>query len=516
MTLPAEGEPRTGGVLRFALQAETDGWNPAENRWAGDGTQVGFTIFDALAAYASDGTVQPYLAESFEPNEDFTEWVIELRPDISFHNGQPLDAEAVVKHLEAVKASPLTGGSLAPVEEIAASDPLTVTVGMSSPWSAFPVLLTGQAGAVAAPAQHDDPDGSRNPIGTGPFRFVSWRTDEQLVVERNPEYWRTDESGQQLPYLDRIEFRPITDPLQRARALELGEVDMTASLTNDAAIELRSAAQDGEVQVVEQEGQTEVSFVMLNLAAPPFDDPQARLAVAQATDSETWAQVLGDGEVEPARTLFRPGTPWYSDIPIPAFDLEAARATVEAYEQENGPLSFEIMVPAIGEGRTQGEFLQSQWSEAGMEVSVAEIEPTQFLLNGVLGDYQAAMWAQFGSPDPDYEQVWWLSSSSKPVGELSLNFPRHTDEATDEALAEARSTRDFDERKAAYETIQERFAEDLPYIYLSYARPVMAAGNHVRGIANGPLPDGGESMPMGGPGSFSYVTRLTQTWLTDS
>ncbi|WP_208026740.1 ABC transporter substrate-binding protein [Rhabdothermincola sediminis] len=515
VTLPSEGPPRSGGNLRFALASESDGWNPTVNRWAGDGTEVGLTIFDPLAAYDAEGMAVPYLAEAFVPNADFTEWTIRLRPGVRFHNGQPLDAGAVIRAIEGHQQSPLTRNAIAPVSGVSAPDPLTVVVTMREPWSSFPVVLTGQAGAVPAPTQLDDPDSSRHPVGTGPFRFVSWTPDKELVVERNPDYWRRDEAGQPLPYLDRIVFRPITDDSQRVNALETGDVDMIWTSAATSVKRLRDLASQGRIQLVEQHGQTEVSFVMLNLAAPPFDDIHARRAVATATDARSWVDVIAEGVTQPAYTLFRPGSRWYSDIRLPAFDLESARAEVAAYQEATGqPLSFTLSVGATSTARQQGEFLKAAWEQVGMRVDIKQVEASTYILDGVLGNYQAILWAQFGSPDPDYEQVWWLSETSAPVGSISLNFPRHEDPATDAALARARSTQDVDERKAAYEEVQRRFAEDIPYVWLDYSQPVVGASTSVRGITNGPLPDGQPSWPMGGPGSFSMVTRLTQTWLT--
>ncbi len=514
VTLAADGPPQSGGTLRYGLAAETDGWNPSINRWAGDGTQVGVSIFDPLAAYAADGSIAPYLAESFESNADFTQWTITLRPGITFHNGEPLTSTAVQRTMDGLRTSALTAPALRPIESIETPDELTVVITTSTPWAALPANLTGQAGVVAAPEQLDNPDGTRQPIGTGPFKFVSWTPDKELIVERNPDYWRTDENGTQLPYLDRIEFKPIPDTAQRVNALETGELDMTWTTEAGNILKLRDLAQAGDLQLVEQRGQTEVSFIMLNLAAAPFDNADARRAVALATDNQAWVDVIAQGVTNRADTLFRPGTDWYSDIPRPAYDLAAAQAAVEAYEAENGPLAFSIQVVSTPVGRQQGDFLKAMWEAAGMEVEVKQLEGTTFLLDAVLGDYNAAVWGQFGSPDPDYEQVWWRSTSSKPVGELSLNFPRHNDAQTDAALDEARATDDFDTRKAAYDEVQQRFVEDLPYIYLDFTQPVVAATNTVRGITNGPLPDGQAALPMGGPGSFSYHTFLTQTWLT--
>ncbi|MEJ5253834.1 MAG: ABC transporter substrate-binding protein [Acidimicrobiales bacterium] len=515
VTLAADSPPHRGGTLRYALASESDGWNPTVNRWAGDGTQVGLTIFDALAAYDADGTAVPYLAEAFIPNTDFTEWTIRLRPGVRFHNGQPLDAAAVVRAIKAHQRSPLTARAIAPVETATAVDPQTVVITMREPWSSFPVVLTGQAGAVPAPAQLDDPDGSRRPIGAGPFRFVSWTPDKELVVERNPDYWQRDQNGEPLPYLDRIVFRPITDDSQRANALETGDIDMTWTSAASSITRYRALAGEGRIQLVEQRRQSEVSFVMLNLASPPFANLHARKAIAHATNSRAWVDVIAQGVTEPAYTLFRPTSRWHSDITKPAFDLDAARSEVAAYQAETGqPLSFTLSVGGTPLARTQGEFLEAAWEQTGMRVDIRQVEASTYILDGVLGNYQAILWGQFGSPDPDYEQVWWLSETAAPIGSISLNFPRHTDPATDAALARARSTQDFAERKAAYDEVQRRFAENLPYIWLDYTQPVIAASTKVRGITNGPLPDGRASWPMGGPGSFSMVTRLTQVWLT--
>jgi peptide/nickel transport system substrate-binding protein len=514
ITLAAEGPPRAGGTLRYGLGSETDGWDPSANRWAGDGTMVGLAIFDPLAAYAEDGSIAPYLAESFESNDDFTQWTITLRAGITFHNGEPLTSTAVQRTMDGLRTSALTAPALRPITSIETPDELTVVINTSTPWAALPASLAGQAGVVAAPAQLDDPDGSRNPIGTGPFRFMSWTPDKELIVERNADYWRADEDGTQLPYLDRIEFLPIPDSAQRVNSIETDGLDMTWTADSSAVIKLRDLARSGQLQIVEQPGQTEVAFILLNLAAPPFDNATARRAVALATDSQAWVDVIGQGVAQRAQTLFRPGTKWHADIPIAGYDLAAAQREVEAYEAENGPLAFSIQVVSTPLGRQQGDFLKAMWEAAGMSVEVKQLEGTTFLLDAVLGDFHSAVWAQFGSPDPDYEQVWWRSTSSAPVGSLSLNFPRHNDAATDAALDEARSTDDFDARKAAYDEVQRRFVENLPYIYLSYVQPVVAATNDVRGITNGPLPDGQPALALGGPGSFSYVTFLTQTWLT--
>lgn len=514
VTLAPEGQPRSGGTLRYGLASESDGWDPTRNRWAGDGTIVAMTIFDPIAAFDEDGDWAPYLAESIEPNADFTEWTIRLREGVSFHNGEPLDSRAVQRTFEGHLASALTAPAFALVDRVETPDPLTAVVHLSAPWAAMPVALTGQSGMIAAPSQLDAPDtSSLQPVGTGPFRFVEWQPDHHLVVERNPDYWRRDERGVQLPYLDGIEFLPMPDEDARVSAMRSGDIDMTHAATTAGGARLRELAAEGALQLVEQPDETEVAFVMLNHGAPPFDDPHARLALAHAVDRQQWVEVAGDGQVDPATTLFRPGSRWHADVPFPELDLEASRAEQALYEQAHGePLRFRLAALSTPTARSQAQLLAQMFEVAGMQVEIVQTDATNFILDSVMGRYDAVIWGQYASPDPDYEHVWWASGSTKPVGELSLNFSRYTSPELDAALARARATDDFDERKAAYTEVQEIFAENLPYIWLSYTRPVIAAQNDVRGITNGPLPDGTPSRPMGGPGSFSIAIRLVQVW----
>lgn len=510
-----DGQPTSGGTLVYALASESDGWDPTSNRWATDGTQAALTFYDALTAYAADGSVEPFLAESIEPNTDFTEWTITLRPDVTFHDGTALDAGAVKRSLDAIRTAALTKPALVLIDAIETPDDRTVVVRMTSPWAAFPVALTGQAGVVPAPSQLDSPDPTANPIGTGPFRFVEWVPDNRLVVERNADYWLDDEDGNPLPYLDRIEFRPVPDAASRVNGIRSGDFDMTHTVDVPAIKQFRELASAGNLQYFEQRGNTEVAFVMLNVVVPPFDNPQARRIMALATDRQAYVDVIAQGENEVADSVFRPTSPWYADTGYPDYDLAAAQAEVEAYEAENGPLQFTLKIGSTAEAKQAGEFLKQMWEQAGLQVDIGQADASQVILDGVLGDYQAKTWGQFGSPDPDYEQVWWARTSLYPVGQLSLNFPRHEDPRLDEALAKARSTDDLETRREAYREVQQIFSENLPYIFLDYPTPVKVAQNRVRDVLQTTLPSGGESIPMGGPGSFSLVTRMTQVWVAE-
>ena len=117
---------QTGGSIVYGLEAESDGWNPANSKWAASGLMVARAVFDTLTAYDADLNVQPFLAESLTPNADYTQWTITLRPNIKLHNGRPIDAEVVKANFEYLKSSVLTSAAFDPIDSFATAGPLDV------------------------------------------------------------------------------------------------------------------------------------------------------------------------------------------------------------------------------------------------------------------------------------------------------------------------------------------------------------------------------------------------------
>ncbi|MDZ7731723.1 MAG: ABC transporter substrate-binding protein [Acidimicrobiia bacterium] len=192
-TIAADGDPEPGGAVEFGLEAETDGWDPVNNRWAASGHTVALAVFDPLAAYDEEGEPQPYLAQDLVPNDDFTSWDIVLRPDITFHNGQPLNADAVVKLLRAHLDSTLTAPALEPVASVDPVDPLTVRVRHEHAVGHLPGGPRGpgrvRARARAARRRRaGQPGGDRNrslhPAGVGARPGVRRHEEPELLARR--------------------------------------------------------------------------------------------------------------------------------------------------------------------------------------------------------------------------------------------------------------------------------------------------------------------------------------------
>ena len=496
------GDPVAGGKLVFALEAETDGWDPTQNRWAASGTEVALAVFDPLVALDSSFEPQPYLAESLTPNADSTSWAIKLRPNVTFHDNSPLNAAALEKFMTAFKASTLTGAAYRPISGLKQIDDLTLQVDMTQPWATFPFALTGQAGLVPAPAQLDNKaNGTRTPIGTGPFVFKSWTPDKAFSATKNPNYWR---SG--LPYLNEVEFDPIPDAQTRYSSVRAGDTNIAVSSAEKTIRKMLDDAKAGTLQVVRSAGATDANLVLINVTKAPMDDPRVRQAMASAIDHAALDAVTETDPSLDATTVFNSDSKWFSaDAGYPAFDLEKAKQLVGAYEAEKGPLKFELGSTTDPDTLQAVQVLQAQFQAAGMEVDIQTLEQSTYILNAVQGNYVAQIWRQFGAADPDSNYVWFNGANA--TGPLALNMARNIDPTIDAALDAQRATTDFAPRKQAWDTIQARQSIDLPYLWLSHLRWALAAANNVRGLDGGKLPNGSASA-----GLVNGVLRVTAMW----
>lgn len=487
-------QPSDGGSVVFGLEAETDGWNPVANRWAGSGHYVASALFDPLATIDADGAVVPYLATSIEPGPDATTWTIVLRDGVTFHDGAPLSAEDVKASLDAHTTSILTAKAVAAIESTEAVGPLTVKVTMSEPWTSFPYTLTTQIGYVIPATSTTDLASAERPVGTGPFEFETWTKGSRLVVNKNPDYWQDGK-----PHLEQIEFRPITDTQQRFDALQDGELDLMHTIAVPDIVALR----DSPYKMVEVSNGEE-AFLSLNTQQAPFDRREARLAVAHATDIDRFLAETGRIEAaSPARGAFAPGQSGYrDDNGYPAYDLDTAREYARQYQEATGePLEFVYKGAVYLDAQRAQQSLVAMWEEAGITVTVETLPQEQQILDAALGNYQMIDFRNFGALDSDGEVVWWHSRSVGEPGGVSLNFPRFGDSQIDEALMEARSTDDPAVRDEAYARVNRRLNEEAPYIWLERVTWALAASPHVNGI--------------GAAANGTVATLGAKTWLAD-
>ena len=238
-----------GGTLRFGGEAEVGNpWTPANVQCDSYCYMRAFSIYDTLTARDDKLGWQPFLAESMTPNDDFTVWTVKLRKGIKFHDGTAFNADAAIYNLQQHATSFLSGPALFDIAKrsdtefaIEKVDDMTfkIPTGRNGnpdepiPWPTFPYLLSAQIGFMASPkwleAVKEKPELAAHAVGTGPFVFKSMATGDRMVVERNENYWRKAPNGDQLPYLDGIEFRVLPDAQVRETALTSGDVDAIAT-----------------------------------------------------------------------------------------------------------------------------------------------------------------------------------------------------------------------------------------------------------------------------------------------
>ena len=501
------GTPQPGGKLAYALVAETSGWDPTSGQWAASGHQVAAAIYDRLGAWDSNYEVQPFLASSIEHNADFTEWTLGVRPDVSFHNGDPVTAEAIKANLDAYKNGALTGKALSPIQDINADDPTKVVITMNRPFSTYPLQLTSQVGVVAWPGMYDkeaNPDATRNPVGSGPFKFESWEQNNKLNVVKNDSYWREG-----LPYLDEIEFSIVTDNQSRQAALKTGSVDMAEFFDIDSITEFRNNTSDQDFRILaDPNGEADEALIMLNTEQAPLDNVDARRALAMGTNKEELLAIVGE-ELEPANGPFMPGSPWYAEgTGNPEYNPEEAKRLVQKVKDDgDGTFEFTLTGVPVVETQRMVQLLQQQWEPLGITVRLEDTEQTTLINRAVTNQYQAMTWRQFGSTHPDGEYVWTTCENINPEG-LSLNFARNCNETLDAALDKARTTDDPAAQKEQYKIFQEELGKDVPYLWLYETQAVVIASTKVKDITKATLPSGDPQLSM-----VSVVHPVAQIWL---
>lgn len=498
-------KPKRGGSITMGIDTEEGGFDPTSARWDEGGFLYGRCVFDPLAIVNAAGKVEPYLAQSITPNADFTAFTITLRPNIVFHDGTPLDSAALLLNLTKQQNSILTGPAFQNVAGVQMTGPLSVVVTTKTPWEPLPYYLAeAQTGYIAAPSMLNSKTGTTNPVGTGPFIFKEWIPNSHFTATANPHYWRKG-----FPYLSSITFKPIIDPSARVNALESGTIDIMHTNTPRSFSSFRHNRKwsyvDNSGQIL---GQPDVNCIMLNTAAEPFNNRSLRVAMAKASNSKRYAQVIDFGINAPMSGLFLPGSPYYTKTSYPAYDLKGAKNLVKQIQQQTGkPVAFTLTATNNPDVERAAQFLQQEWGQAGMKVSIAIQEQNQLINDALAGKYEAVTWRQFGAVAPDLNYVWWSDTTAS--GAIPLNMARNSDPRIQAALVLGRTSSDPATRIKAYQKVNQYLGDDIPYIYGDRSTWAVAANPKVQNFNNPITPAGSK-----GIGLYGGVIWPTQIWVS--
>ncbi len=464
-------EPVFGGTLRWGLEAEVDGINPTASALSAPGLTMMNAVFDTLAAFDQDGNWVPHLAESFASSEDCKTWTMTLREGVNFHDGTPLNAEAVSVNFLTQFSDPLVGLAVRPYyvsaeEALTIVDDLTVIFNLSDANCGFPSALTGQLGATASPqwlaAALEDPTLDQQPVGTGPFVFDSRTEDSVTTFVRNENYWGGD------VYLDAIEFYPVTDGAVRTQLLLEGELDALA--TTDVESIARLAEEDSITQVFDDTG--DESFLMLNSQKAPFDDIRARQAITHATPRNNYNTLINLDVTRKADQMFTPESPYFNEDIVQLSDKpDLAGPLVDAYCQDNpdncsgGKIDIEYQYsgPSVV-GERVADLLVEGWSDF-FNVEVQVLPQDQHIQEAAFGLYNSIGWRQFGAVNPGDDRVWLLC---RAIGGISLNWPRYCDEDRDAIILQADAASTVEEKAPLYQELSEMINEEYLYVFYNH------------------------------------------------
>ncbi len=536
---PPEGDPVRGGRLVVAGEAEVGApWAPASVQCDSYCHMRIRTFIEPLFGLNADLEVVPYLGTSIEPNRDFTVWTITVREGVEFSDGTPLNADAVIDNLNRTASGLLVSGALKDLAKnkdgtlvTEKQDEYTFTLATGKdgnpddplPWPGLPFFLTGQPGFVASPtwlaAIDDGSAQATDGIGTGPFIISDYRPGDRMTVVRNEDYWRQDDAGEALPYLDEIEFRVIVDSQVRGQALESGDVDLIS--TSDGSVVSQFVDND-DFQLLQQDRYTETNYIMLHLTKPQLKSREVRCALAQGFDRQELSDLITNGFNDVANGPFSPGQDGYlEDNGYPDYDPDAAAAAIEAYEAENGPVTLSISTTPTGTNKAQADFLQQAWTQIGVDVTQSPVEQSVLITNALLGspDFEAFGWRNHAGTRADTQYFWWHSRAANGLGAPAedgapaLNFGRLDDPEIDRLLEMARSESDPEVAKGYAQDINRRFGKEcwiLPTTYTSWGVVMQPS---VQNIGRDPLPDS-DGFLLDGAG-FSGQVWLTAAFIAE-
>ena len=474
LLLGASWAQERGGTLTAAWAQNPVGLDPHATS-AYSSYQVLQNVLDTLVDFDDDQNLVPALATSWSVDEDGLVWTFELRDDVKFSNGRDFTA-ADVKYTYDRMLDPETASGnawrLGAVESIDVVDDHTVTITLGSPNTGFlGKLASGSPVGIIARESVEDGSIDTSPIGTGPFVITDYQPGTRVMLERNDAHWRTDANGTQLPYLDAVELRIISDDSVRRSALVTGDVDWAISVPPQSLPELEGR----DDVIVDRSAAPAYWYIGVNTEREPLNDVAVRQAISYALDR---------GQITEAATF---GTGVATQDPIPSVsawafdyapydqDLERARALLAEAGVEGG---FEMTIMPTTEYEESiraAQVIQAQLAPLGISVTLDTREWADWLDTQGQGNYDTFVcsWNVLLDPDDFYY-------AQHKTGEV-FNFTGYSNPAVDELLEAGRVAEGFDIRYEIYEQINQEIVDDAPYIYLYNPGNIQAYRPNVEG-----------------------------------
>ncbi|WP_370161811.1 ABC transporter substrate-binding protein [Limimaricola soesokkakensis] len=479
----AENHMPMGGTLRMEMETKAlkdprlADWSQISNFYRG--------WLDYLVQYEADGSITPMLLESWEANEDATQFTLKVRQGVTWNNGDPFTAADVVRNITRWCDGTVEGNSMAgrmsqlvdaetnmaregAIEEV---DEMTVRLNLAAPDITVIVSMADYPAAIVH-SSYESGDPSENPIGTGPYLPEVNEVGVRQVLVRNPDHqwWGTEVFGG--PYLDRIEYIDYgTDPAAKLAAAESGEIDITYQTTGDF-IDIFDAIGWQKSEVVT----AATLAVRFNQDSPPYDDKDVRNALQMAVDNAIVLELGYNGRGTVAENHHVcPIHPEYAQIDPPVHDPAAAKALLD--EAGFGNETFELISIDDAWQAASCDAVAAQLRDAGIQVERQVLPGSTFWNDWLEYPFSATEW----NMRPLGVQILGLAYKSG----VPWNETAYSSEEFDTLLAEAMSLADVEARREVMAKMEKLLQDDgvliQPYwrsLYRHYTDKVQGAEMH--------------------------------------
>ena len=504
-------------VLIFGMSGDADKLDPAD---VTDGESISRmdNIFESLVEYTPGGTdIQPALATSWNISDDGLNITLDLRKDVKFHDGTDFNADAVVFSFERQYNTThpyhdygewaYWGYMFSDIESVEKNNDYQVTIHLKKPNAAMMTSLAMFTVAIVSPTNAEEwgEDAFKNPVGTGPFKFVEWVKDDHITLVKNEDYWRDPAK------LDKLIFRVIEDPSSRLLAIQATEIH-GMEYPDPSSFEI--IENDDDLQLLSEAGMN-VGYLAMNTGYGYYDENEngvqdsneswvktpgyyepltnvsVRKAINYAINKTSIVENLYKGTAIVAKNGMPPFMLGYNDdIEDYEYDPEMAMELLEEAGYPNGfnttlwvmPVSRPYMFdpPKIAEA------IQSYLADVGINVELYQIDWSTYLEETENGEHPMCLLGWTGdNGDPDNFMNVLYGSNSASIGTAG-NVAFYNRSEVQEKFTAALQEYDTDERSRLYEEAQVLIHEDAPFVYLAHATQNIVFRSNVKGYTLNP------------------------------
>lgn len=468
--------------LRIGLQEDPDVLDPDQSR-----TFVGRIVYaslcDKLVDITPDLEIIPMLATGWSWSDDGLVLTMTLREGVTFHDGEPFNAEAVAANIDRSKNldESRRKSELRSIESWEVLDAFTIAFTLSAPDATLIAQFADRSGMMLSPKATAEAGTAFGlaPVCAGPFAFKERVQQDRIVLERFADYWNAEAIK-----VDSVTFLPIPDTTVRLANLRAGDLDMLERL---AATDVGSVEGDDGLTL---EKATSLGYqgITMNVGNgdradnPLGNDSRVRRALSLSIDRNALNQVVFEGAFAPGNQPFAPTSPWYNTaFPVPERDVEAAKALLAEAGYPDG-VTIEVQV-ANNPVQTQVvQVIQAMAAEAGIGIELVAKEFATLLADQSAGAYTASQIGWSGRVDPD-GNIHQFMTTGGGINDSGFSHPD-----MDRLLDEARRSNDPAVRKESYDAAIALQQEEMPLAYLYHPVWIWALDSDVEGFV--PYPDG--------------------------